>query len=199
MSSHKIQRQKYGKQAMVYTLALLILLCTGCTEKEATAPEDAAPIQASSPQVAKEKTEPAQAPSPQIAEPEAPPPAEATDSNAIVDTKHADSSPQQIPESAGASSTLEMNESHGSRSNQITTEGEKAFDPSHIVMARLNLRPSASLNTTPIAVLNVGEEVEYIRKSDGWYYVNTKSHGKGWCSSDYLSPLSSTQRKSSAK
>ena len=177
MSIDTTQRRKYGKQAIVPALVLLILLCAGCTEKEATAPEETAP---------------AQAPSPQIAEPEAPLPAEATDSIAIVETKHADASQQQIPESSDIKSTLEMNESNGSRSNQITTEAEKAFDPSHIVNARLNLRPSASLNTTPIVVLNVGEEVEYISKSDGWYYVNTQSHGKGWCSSDFLSPLSST-------
>ncbi len=122
-----------------------------------------------------------------------------TDSIAIVETKHADSSPQQIPESADANSAFDMNESNGSSANQITTEAEKAFVPTHIVKARVNLRPSASLNTKPIAVLNVGTEVEYISKSDGWYYVNTQSHGKGWCSPDYLSHLSSTQRNSSAK
>jgi hypothetical protein len=83
----------------------------------------------------------------------------------------------------------DMNKSDTSRAAQITTETEKAFIPSHAVKARVNLRPSASLHTTPIAVLNVGTEVEYINKSDGWYFVNTRSHGKGWCSSEYLSPL----------
>jgi len=105
-----------------------------------------------------------------------------TDSIAIVETNRAASSPQQIPESADANPAFEGN----------------VFIPTHTVKARVNLRPSASLHTTPIAVLNVGTEVEYISKSDGWYYVNTQSHGKGWCSSEYLSPLSSTQRKSSA-
>jgi hypothetical protein len=104
-----------------------------------------------------------------------------TDSIAIVETNHAASSPQQIPESADAKSAFEG----------------KAFIPTHTVKAKVNLRPSASLRTTPITVLNVGTEVEYISKSDGWYYVNTQSHGKGWCSSDHLSPLLPTQRKSS--
>jgi hypothetical protein len=122
-----------------------------------------------------------------------------TDSITDIEMKHAASSPQQIPESADANSASDMNESNASRAIQITTGTEKAFVPSHTVKARVNLRPSASVHTTPIAVLNVGTEVEYISNSDGWYYVNTRSHGKGWCSSDHLSPLLPTQRKFSAK
>ena len=72
----------------------------------------------------------------------------------------------------------------------MTSKAVKAFIPTHTVRAKLNLRPSASLDTTPIAVLKVGSEVEYIREADGWYYVNTQLHGKGWCSSEYLSSLS---------
>jgi hypothetical protein len=98
-----------------------------------------------------------------------------SDSIAIVETKRASSSLQQI------------------------TETGKEFIPTHTVKTRVNLRPSASLNTTPITVLNIGTEVEYISESDGWYYVNTQSHGAGWCSSEYLSPLLPSQRKSSAK
>ena len=116
-----------------------------------------------------------------------------TDSIAIVETNRTASSPQQIPESADANATLETNGSSVSRAVQTATETGEAFIPSHTVKARVNLRPSASLHTTPIAVLNVGTEVEYISKSDGWYYVNTLAHGKGWCSSEYLSPLSPTQ------
>jgi septal ring factor EnvC (AmiA/AmiB activator) len=115
------------------------------------------------------------------------------DSIAIVETNRTASSPQQIPESADTNPTLEANESNVSRAVQTATETGEAFIPSHTVKARVNLRPSASLHTTPIAVLNVGTEVEYISKSDGWYYVNTLAHGKGWCSSEYLSPLSPTQ------
>ena len=116
-----------------------------------------------------------------------------TNSIAIVETNHAASSPQQISESANANSAFDMNESSASRVVDNAPEAVKVFIPTHTVKARVNLRPSASLHTTPIAVLNVGTEVAYISKSDGWYYVNTQSHGKGWCSSDYLSPLSSTQ------
>ncbi|MGB7932976.1 MAG: SH3 domain-containing protein [Gammaproteobacteria bacterium] len=122
-----------------------------------------------------------------------------TDSIGIVETKHAASSDKQIPEPADTNPTLEMNESDASRAVQSTTEAGKAFIPTHTVKARVNLRPSASLQTTPIAVLNVGTEIEYISKSGGWYYVNTQSHGKGWCSSDHLSILLPTQRKSSVK
>ena len=121
-----------------------------------------------------------------------------TDSIALMKTEHTASYRQDIPESPDTVSIGDMNKSDTSRAAQITTETEKAFIPSHAVKARVNLRPSASLHTTPIAVLNVGTEVEYINKSDGWYYVNTQSHGKGWCSSDYLSPLLPTQVKSSA-
>jgi hypothetical protein len=119
-----------------------MLLGAGCSEKEATAPEEDASAHATAPQ---------------IAEPEAP--QAATEPNA-------------------------------SRSAHMTSEAVKAFVPTHTVRAKLNLRPSASLDTTPIAVLKVGSEVEYIREADGWYYVNTQFHGKGWCASEYLSSLS---------
>lgn len=68
-------------------------------------------------------------------------------------------------------------------------ETGEVFTPTHTVKAKLNLRPSASLSTTPITVLKDDAKVEYIREVDGWYYVNTQSHGKGWCSPDYLSPI----------
>jgi len=119
-----------------------MLLGAGCSEKEATAPEEDASAHAAAPQ---------------IAEPDEP--QAATEPNA-------------------------------SRSAQMTSKAVKAFIPTHTVRAKLNLRPSASLDTTPIAVLKVGSEVEYIREADGWYYVNTQLHGKGWCSSEYLSSLS---------
>jgi hypothetical protein len=112
---------------------------------------------------------------------------ERAESLSNIEAQHADSSTQR---DSGSAASTAVNAS---------TETIKAFTPSHVVNARVNLRPSASLKTTPIAVLNVGTEVEYISKSDGWYYVDTQSHGKGWCSSDHLSPLSSTDRKSAAK
>ena len=115
------------------------------------------------------------------------------DSTVIVERKHAASSSQEIPVPAGVNSIVDIIDSHVSSVVDNIPETGEAFIPSHTVEARVNLRPSASLHTTPIAVLNVGTEVEYIRKSDGWYYVNTLAHGKGWCSSEYLSPLSPTQ------
>ena len=135
------QRQRFGVKALIPTLALLMLLCAGCSEKETTAPEEDVS---------------AHAPAPQIAEPDEPQAA---------------------------------NEPNASRSAHMTSEAVKAFVPTHTVRARLNLRPSASLNTTPITVLKVGSEVEYIKEADGWYYVNTQLHGKGWCLSEYLSSL----------
>ena len=62
MSVDTTQHRRFGMHAIVPTLALLILVCAGCAEKEATAPGEAMPVQA---------------PSPQIMEPEATPPAEA--------------------------------------------------------------------------------------------------------------------------
>ena len=64
MSIDTTQRQRFGVKAIIPILALLMLLGAGCSEKEATAPEEDAS---------------AHAPAPQIAEPEAPPPVEATE------------------------------------------------------------------------------------------------------------------------
>ena len=68
-----------------------------------------------------------------------------------------------------------------------------AFKPTHTVNAKLNLRPSPSLSSTPITVLNAGTKVKYINKRDGWYFVHTEFHGEGWCSSKYLSPIRANQ------
>ena len=76
-------------------------------------------------------------------------------------------------------------------------ETQQNFVPTHTVNDWLNLRPSSSLNSEPIAVLKLGSEVEYISEKDDWYYVNTPTHGKGWCYSAYLSPLSPTQENTS--
>jgi hypothetical protein len=84
-----------------------------------------------------------------------------------------------------------------SRVDNAEHETKQTFVPTHVVNARINLRPSISLDTTPIAVLNIGTEVEYISETDGWYYVDTRSHGKGWCSSEYLSSLQDSQQDAS--
>ena len=116
-----------------------------------------------------------------------------TDSNADVEKVHTSSSKQYMPESIDAELAFDTNKPNASKELHMTPEAVKAFAPTHTVKARINLRPTSSLNTTPIAVLKVGSEVEYISESDGWYYVDTLFHGKGWCSSEYLSPLSPIQ------
>lgn len=63
------------------------------------------------------------------------------------------------------------------------------FIPTHTVKTRLNLRPSASVKTTPITLLAAGTPVEYISGTGDWYYVNTEASGQGWCSSSYLSSI----------
>jgi hypothetical protein len=121
-----------------------------------------------------------------------------SDSISTIEKNYAASSRQQLSGSADSVSTSDMNESDASGVVHTAPETEKAFVPTHRVNARVNLRPSASLNTTPITVLKIGTEVEYLRKADDWYYVNTQLHGKGWCSSDHLSPLLPIQQKTSA-
>jgi uncharacterized protein YgiM (DUF1202 family) len=74
---------------------------------------------------------------------------------------------------------------------------DKKFTPTHTVKARLNLRRSASSESTAIAVMEAGSRVEYIRKSNGWYYVKTASYGEGWCSSEYLSTSLENQQYAS--
>jgi cytochrome c5 len=45
MSTDTIQHRRFGAQALVPALALLMLLGTGCSEKETTSPQEAAPAQ----------------------------------------------------------------------------------------------------------------------------------------------------------
>jgi cytochrome c5 len=58
MSTDTTQRRRYAAQLLIPALILLLLLGTGCSEKETTPPREVAPA-------------------PQVAEPEAPPSAEA--------------------------------------------------------------------------------------------------------------------------
>jgi hypothetical protein len=111
---------------------------------------------------------------------------ELTESIARIGTQHP-STPQSLSDSTSSPAI------------QASNESAQAFLPTHIVKTRVNLRPAASLNSAPVTVLDVGTKVEYLSKSDGWYYVNTQSHGKGWCSSDHLSPWSSREPKSAAR
>jgi cytochrome c5 len=74
MSTDTTQHRRFGAQALASTLALLMLLGAGCSEKETTAPQEAAPV-------------------PQIAEPEALPPAEAPTPTAVPDEPQAVAEP----------------------------------------------------------------------------------------------------------
>jgi ABC-type uncharacterized transport system fused permease/ATPase subunit len=123
---------------------------------------------------------------------------ELTVSISNIEEKHASFSQEDIHEADGAKSASDINESNALRAIQVTSEIKKPFLPTHTVKVRLNLRPTATLNSRPITTLKVGTEVQYISQSDGWDYVYTRLHGKGWCSSGNLSPLLQTQQKSSA-
>jgi hypothetical protein len=95
---------------------------------------------------------------------------------------------QHNPVISGTKPVFDTMEPTASGVARAIPDMDEVFTPTHTVQAKLNLRPSASLNATPIAVLKVGSKVEYISESGDWYYVNTQSHGTGWCSSSYLSP-----------
>ena len=45
MSTYTTQHRRFGAQALVPVLALLMLLGTGCSEKETTSPQETAPAQ----------------------------------------------------------------------------------------------------------------------------------------------------------
>jgi len=111
------------------------------------------------------------------------------DSKTDVENKNANTLQELSTDPAVKSSVFDEESSGKSRADNAEHETQQAFTPTHVVNARINLRPSMSLDTTPIAILDIGTKVEYISETDGWYYVNTRPHGKGWCSSDYLSSL----------
>lgn len=106
-------------------------------------------------------------------------------------TEQASSTQMDVPETATkdhSDHTVELDTSGITNSLQETVI---AFVPTHTVKTRLNLRPSTSQDVAPIALLEAGAMVRYIDKEDGWYYVDTALHVKGWCASEYLSPLPS--------
>lgn len=72
MSTDTTQYRRYSAQALIPALALLMLLGTGCSEKETTVSQEAEPVQAPAPQVAEPETPPAAAPDEQQAAAEAP-------------------------------------------------------------------------------------------------------------------------------
>jgi hypothetical protein len=104
-------------------------------------------------------------------------------------TEQSSSTQMDIPEDH-SDNTVELDTSGITNSQQ---EAEITFAPTHTVKTRLNLRPSTSLDEAPIALLGAGTKVRYIDEEDGWYYVDTELHGKGWCASEFLSPLQENQ------
>ncbi|MFV1973003.1 MAG: cytochrome c5 family protein [Thiohalobacterales bacterium] len=83
MSTGIIWRRRSGAQALIPALALLMLLSTGCSEKETTAPQDAAPAEAPPPV---EAPEPAAEPD----EPQAAAEPPASDTPAVTQTAAVD-------------------------------------------------------------------------------------------------------------
>ncbi len=111
------------------------------------------------------------------------------DSITAIENKLVTATQQNKPVYTGAKSAFDTMEPTASGAAHTIPDTAGVFTPTHSVQAMLNLRPSASLNTTPITTLKVGSKVEYINEVDDWYYVNTQTHGKGWCASSYLAPL----------
>ena len=95
---------------------------------------------------------------------------------------------QDIPEPADEKPVSTLAASEAADNAAIS---DKTFIPTHVVKDRLNLRSSTSRDDAPIGVLSAGTRVSYIDEVNGWYYVDTEQLGKGWCASEYLSPLSS--------
>ena len=123
---------------------------------------------------------------------------EITDAISSDNEKHAGSSHQVLSESDEHDSESDSSRVGMSRDIHGVPETREPFVVTHTIKTRVNLRPTTSLNSKPIAVLKVGTEVQYIRESDGWDYVMTQSHGKGWCSSEYLSPVLARKQRTSA-
>jgi cytochrome c5 len=75
MSTDTTPRRRFGAQALIPVLALMLLLNTGCSEKETTPPQEVATTQAPAPEIAEAEAEappPVEVPEP-AAEPDAPP------------------------------------------------------------------------------------------------------------------------------
>jgi hypothetical protein len=98
---------------------------------------------------------------------------------------------QDTPEPADEKPVTSMADSQASGVTDSAAKSDNTFIPTHVVKTRLNLRTSISLDDAPIGVLSTGTKVSYIDEANGWYYVDTERLGKGWCASQYLSPLSS--------
>ena len=93
------------------------------------------------------------------------------------------------PAAAGSDTGADMPAVEAEAPEPVLAAVDEALIPTHSVSSALNLRPSASMDTVPVAVLPAGTPVRKISESGDWYYVDAGMHGKGWCFSRYLSPL----------
>jgi hypothetical protein len=99
---------------------------------------------------------------------------------------------QDLPDPADAKPVSTLAASEASEAADNAAISDKTFIPTHVVKDRLNLRSSTSLDDAPIGVLSAGTGVSYINEVNGWYYIDTEQLGKGWCASEFLSPLAPT-------
>ena len=106
----------------------------------------------------------------------------------IAEPAHAQTVPVAAPEVTAAEAAAET-ETGTETGEPVMVAPDEGLSPTHSVSSRLNLRPSASLDTIPVTVLPAGTQVEKISETGDWYYVDAGVHGKGWCFSDYLAPL----------
>lgn len=111
------------------------------------------------------------------------------DSSKDIESKQVSADQQYVSEIADAIPAVDSMEPATAGLVPEAAEREEIFTPTHTATTNLNLRPSASLNTTPVGILSTGTKVEKIGETGDWFHVNTETHGKGWCSSEYLSPL----------
>ena len=111
------------------------------------------------------------------------------DSIKDIENKQVSADQQYVSEIADAMPAVDSMEPTAAALAPKAAKWEEVFTPTHTVTINLNLRPSPSLNTTPIGILSTGTKVEKISENGPWFHVYTETQGKGRCSSDYLSPL----------
>ena len=111
------------------------------------------------------------------------------ESSREIESADAAGARQEISKLSDEMLVIDSNWAASVTQSPVTATREERLAPTHSVAVKLNLRPSASLDTVPLRVLPAGTRVEKISENGDWYYVNTEAHGKGWCYSGYLSPL----------
>ena len=121
-----------------------------------------------------------------------------TDAVSNGNEKHNPPPAQALLESDEHDSARDFNKVRASSDVHGRSETKEPFVATHTVNAKLNFRSAASLKSKPIAILKAGTEVQFLRELDRWDYVSTQSHGEGWVSSKYLSPIFPSEQRTSA-